>query len=145
MSIKNICFNCPYAKVKKVKIVLKTDQRADASAHAFFSAHECEPQLQTEYVSFPNLPVGLNLSSFCSTHLITHCSFWAHTILVRWFIGIINKISGWIFTIGWLFSHTVATQRCQTPFKSVFLHNRSPLNEYNYFNMIERKRNQEKK
>ncbi len=56
---------------------------------------------------------GLNLSSFCSTHLRTRCSFWAHTILVWWFIGIINKISGWIFTIiGWLFSQTAAIQLC---------------------------------
>ncbi len=34
-------------KVTKVQSVLKTDQRADVSAHAFYSAHECEPQLQT--------------------------------------------------------------------------------------------------
>ncbi len=40
---KNI-FYFPYAKVKvtKVQSVLKTDQRADVSAHAFFSAHEIQ-------------------------------------------------------------------------------------------------------
>ncbi len=38
---------CKSEKVTKVQSVLKTDQRADVSAHAFYSAHECEPQLQT--------------------------------------------------------------------------------------------------
>jgi len=39
---------CKSEKVTEVQSVLKTDQRADLSAHAFFSAHGCERQLQTK-------------------------------------------------------------------------------------------------
>ncbi len=37
-------------------------------------------------------------------------------------------MSGWIFTIiGWLFSHTAATQLCSNTLIKVILHNKSPL------------------
>ncbi len=41
-STKNPIIYFSYAKVTKVQSVLKTDQRAYVSAHAFFSAHEAK-------------------------------------------------------------------------------------------------------
>ncbi len=41
-STKNCIIYLSYAKVIKGQSVLKTDQRADVSAHAFFSAHEAK-------------------------------------------------------------------------------------------------------
>ncbi len=41
-------------------------------------------------------------------------------------------MSGWIFTIiGWMFSHTAATQLCSNSLYKWFLHNRSPLIYFN--------------
>ncbi len=45
--LSKIYFLFSICKSEKVQSVLKTDQKADVSAHAFFSAHEAKKQQHT--------------------------------------------------------------------------------------------------
>ncbi len=64
-----IFFICKSDKVTKVQSVLKTDQGADVSAHAFFSG------LFFAVCGQIQLPIGLITFFFCSTHLRTFVLF----------------------------------------------------------------------